>query len=228
MANKVIAVTGGFGFLGEFVVRSALGAGWTVVAIDRADEPRESFPEGAQAIGGVDMTDAEAVADLFNSIVKQHGRLDALLNIAGGFRWETLEDGHLDSWDFLYKINVKTAATACKMVLPYLKAAPAGRIVNVGAAAALKAGEGMGAYAASKSGVMRLTEALAEELKSTNVTVNAVLPSIIDTPQNRADMPDVDPDIWVKPEDLASVMLFLASDAAKAVTGALIPVTGKV
>ncbi len=228
MSDKVIAITGGFGILGEAASRTALAQGWTVVAIDRADAPRETFPDAAHAMGGSDLTDAEATADLFNRIVKTHGRLDALLNIAGGFRWETLEDGHLDSWDFLYDINLKTAATACKMALPYLKAAPAGRIVNVGAAAAVKAGMGMGAYTASKSGVMRLTEALAEELKSTDVTVNAVLPSIIDTPQNRQDMSDTDPAIWVTPDDLAAVMLFLASDAAKAITGALVPVTGKV
>lgn len=228
MSGKVIAISGGFGILGEAAVQAALSKGWTVVAIDRAEAPRETFPDGVDQRGGVDLTDAEATADLFNAIVEKHGRLDALLNIAGGFRWETLEDGSIDSWDFLYDINVKTAATACKMALPYLKAAPSGRIVNVGAAGALKAGTGMGAYAASKSGVMRLTEALAEELKSTNVTVNAVLPSIIDTPQNRQDMPDTDPDIWVKPADLASVMLFLASDEARAITGALLPVTGRV
>lgn len=228
MSGKVIAITGGFGILGEAAVRLAGKQGWTVVAIDRAEKPRDTFPDGVDAHGGVDLTDAEATADLFNAIVEKHGRLDALLNIAGGFRWETLEDGSIESWDFLYEINVKTAATACKMALPYLKAAPSGRIVNVGAAGAVKAGMGMGAYAASKAGVMRLTEALAEELKSTAVTVNAVLPSIIDTPQNRQDMPDTDPDIWVKPDDLAAVMLFLASDDARAITGALLPVTGKV
>jgi len=228
MSGKVIAITGGFGILGEAAARAALAQGWTVVAIDRAEAPRDSFPTDAHAMGGSDLTDAEATADLFNAIVKAHGRLDALLNIAGGFRWETLEEGNLESWDFLYDINLKTAATACKMALPYLKAAPAGRIVNVGAAAAVKAGMGMGAYTASKSGVMRLTEALAEELKSTQVTVNAVLPSIIDTPQNRQDMPDTDPSIWVTPDDLAAVMLFLASDGAKAITGALLPVTGRV
>ncbi len=228
MSGKVIAITGGFGILGEAAVRRAKKQGWIVVAIDRADAPRETFPGGVDQRGGMDLTDAEATADLFNAVVGKHGRLDALLNIAGGFRWETLEDGMIGSWDFLYDINVKTAVTACKMALPYLKAAPAGRIVNVGAAGAVKAGMGMGAYAASKAGVMRLTEALAEELKSTNVTVNAVLPSIIDTPQNRQDMPDTDPEIWVKPDDLASVMLFLASDEARAITGALLPVTGKV
>lgn len=228
MSGKVIAISGGFGILGEAAVRLAKKQGWTVVAIDRADAPRETFPTGIDQRSGIDLTDAEAAADLFNAIVEEHGRLDALLNIAGGFRWETLEAGTIESWDFLYDINVKTAATACKMALPYLKAAPTGRIVNVGAAGAVKAGMGMGAYAASKAGVMRLTEALAEELKSTAVTVNAVLPSIIDTPQNRQDMPDTDPEIWVKPEDLAAVMLFLASEEARAITGALLPVTGKV
>jgi NAD(P)-dependent dehydrogenase (short-subunit alcohol dehydrogenase family) len=228
MSGKVIAITGGFGILGEAAVKGALDQGWTVVAIDRADAPRDGFPAGVDQRGGVDMTDEKTAADLFQAIVETHGRLDALLNIAGGFRWETLAEGSLESWDFLYNINVKTTATACRMALPYLEAAPAGRIVNVGAAGAVKAGMGMGAYAASKAGVMRLTEALAEELKGTNVTVNAVLPSIIDTPQNRKDMPDTDPDIWVKPADLAAVMLFIASDAARAMTGALVPVTGKV
>jgi NAD(P)-dependent dehydrogenase (short-subunit alcohol dehydrogenase family) len=155
------------------------------------------------------------------------GRLDALLNIAGGFRWQTLEDGDLGVWDALYAINVKTAATACKAALPHLVASGDGAIVNVGAAGALKAAAGMGAYAASKGGVMRLTESLAEELKG-RVRVNAVLPSIIDTPANRKDMADADVSKWVAPDDLAEVMLFLASPSAKAVTGALVPVTGGV
>ena len=112
--------------------------------------------------------------------------------------------------------------------MPYLQNSAVGRIVNVGAAGAVKAGLGMGAYAASKSGVMRLTEALAEETKAGTVNVNAVLPSIIDTPQNRADMPDANPADWVSPDDLAEVVLFLCSDASRAMTGALVPVTGRV
>ena len=121
-----------------------------------------------------------------------------------------------------------TAATASRAAIPHLKKSAAGRIVNVGANAALKAGMGMGAYAASKAGVHALTQSLAEELKGDNITVNAVLPSILDTAANRADMPKTDPAIWVKPEDLAAVILFLASEAATAVTGALVPVTGRV
>ncbi len=163
----------------------------------------------------------DAAADRF-------GGIDALLNVAGGFRWETLEAGSWETWHTLFKLNVLTATNASRAAIPHLKRSPAGRIVNVGANGAVKAAAGMGAYAASKAGVHKLTESLAEELKADGVTVNAVLPSIIDTPANRADMPKANFAAWVAPADLAAVMLFLASDAARAVTGALIPVTGRV
>ena len=155
------------------------------------------------------------------------GGLDALVNIAGAFRWETLADGDPETWDLLYRINLRTAVAASKAALAHLPDGR-GRIVNIGAASALKAGAGVGAYTASKSGVMRFTESLAEELKPRGITVNALLPSIIDTPPNRADMPDADFSRWVKPEQLAGVIVFLLSDAASAITGALIPVTGRV
>ena len=161
------------------------------------------------------------------SIKAKFGRLDALLNIAGGFQWDTIADGKVESWDRMYAMNLKTALNACKAALPYLLASGAGRIVNVGAGSALHAASGMGPYAASKSAVHRLTESLADELKLKGVTVNAVLPSIIDTAQNRRDMPKADFSRWVAPADLAAVMLFLASDEAKAVTGALIPRAAK-
>src|SRR5262249_9633259 len=148
--------------------------------------------------------------------------------IAGGFAWETHEAGSAETWRRLFWMNVETAANACRAAIPHLKASAAGRIVNVGANGAVKAAAGMGPYAASKAGVRRLTEALAEELKGAGVTVNAVLPSIIDTPANRADMPKADFSTWVRPEELAAVMLFLASEAASGVTGALVPVTGRV
>ena len=119
------------------------------------------------------------------------GGIDVLVNIAGAFRWETLAAGKLETWDFLYSVNLKTAVCACKAVLPHLSSQH-GRIINIGANAAAKAGAGMGAYTASKAGIAKLTEALAEELKDQGVTVNAVLPSVIDTPANRADMPNAD------------------------------------
>jgi NAD(P)-dependent dehydrogenase (short-subunit alcohol dehydrogenase family) len=128
----------------------------------------------------------------------------------------------------MFALNLTTALNATRAALPHLKQSPEGRIVNVGANAAVKSAAGMGAYAASKSGVHRLTESLAEELKSTSVTVNAVLPSILDTEQNRKDMPGADPAKWVQPTDLARVMLFLAAPESRAITGALIPVTGRV
>ncbi|MFA5938906.1 MAG: SDR family NAD(P)-dependent oxidoreductase [Sinimarinibacterium sp.] len=223
LKDKVIVITGALGALGRGVAEAAAAAGATVVAVDRVDgQP----PRGAQAWPALDLGDAQATLIALAAIAARHGRIDALVNIAGGFRWETLADGSPDTWDQLYQINVRTAVNACRGALPHLGAG--GRIVNIGAAGAVKAAAGMGAYAASKAGVARLTEALAEELKDREITVNAVLPSIIDTPANRADMPSADHSRWVRPQELAEVILFLLSGRASAVTGALIPVTGRV
>ncbi len=224
MAERVIAVTGGHGALGRAVVEAALADGLKVAVIDHA---AGAVPEGVLAIDGVDLTDADAAGRAVEAAADRFGRLDALLNIAGGFVWQTVDDAE-PAWDRMYALNVKTALNASRGALPWLKRSDEGRIVNVGANAALKSAAGMGAYAASKAGVHRLTESLAEELKATSVTVNAVLPSILDTPQNRADMPDADPSKWVRPPDLARVMLFLASPESRAITGALIPVVGRV
>jgi len=223
MARSVI-VTGGFGILGAAVVATFAAAGDKVSRIDFAPEAREPLA-GALDIGGVDLTDAQATEAALGKVVAAHGGIDVLVNVAGGFTWETLEGGSLESWARMQAMNLTTAATITQLALPRLKASAAGRVVNIGAGAAIKAGAGMGAYAASKSGVHRLTEALAEELSGTSVTVNAVLPSIIDTPTNRADMPDADFTNWVQPQAIADVIGFLASDAARAITGALIPVT---
>jgi NAD(P)-dependent dehydrogenase (short-subunit alcohol dehydrogenase family) len=162
-------------------------------------------------------------------VVKEAGRLDGLINVAGGFHWETLAGGTLDSWDSMYRINLRTAVVSCQAALPYLlQRGGGGRIVNVGAMGAVKASAGMGAYAASKAGVAKLTEALADELKDRGITVNAILPSILDTPKNRVDMPQADFTRWVAPVEAAEVIAFLVSDEARAVTGALIPVVGRV
>ncbi|RZJ05792.1 MAG: SDR family NAD(P)-dependent oxidoreductase [Brevundimonas sp.] len=225
MSDRVIAVTGGHGALGRAVVEAALADGLKVAIVDHASG--QSAPEGALELGGVDLTDPASAAQAIAAVVARFGRLDALLNIAGGFVWQTTDDD-APAWDRMHALNVNTTLNATRAALPHLKASPEGRIVNVGANGALKSAAGMGAYAASKSGVHRLTESLAEELKSTSVTVNAVLPSILDTAQNRADMPDADPSKWVAPADLARVILFLASPESRAVTGALIPVVGKV
>ena len=228
LQNQHVLVTGGFGTLGIAVVRAALAAGARVTAVDRATVPATDAPAGARLVGDVDLADAATAAATFDRIAAAGGGLDALVNVAGTFRWETVEGGSPDTWDLLYRVNLRTAVAASKAALPHLIARGGGSIVNVGAGAAAKAGAGMGAYAASKSGVARLTEALAEELKDRAITVNAVLPSIIDTPPNRADMPKADFDRWVKPAQLADVIVFLLSSQARAVTGALIPVSGRV
>ena len=226
MAGRVIVITGAFGVLGSAVAEAAAGQGDRVALIDFAKDG--AAPDGALKLGGVDLMDATQAGAAMDAAAAHFGGIDALLNIAGGFAWQTLEGGPLDTWSALYRLNVLTAATASRAALPHLKKSAAGRIVNVGANAALKAAAGMGAYAASKAGVHALTQSLAEELKGDDITVNAVLPSIIDTPANRTDMPKTDPAIWVKPDDLAAVMLFLASEGATATTGALVPVTGRV
>jgi len=224
LKDKRIIITGAFGTLGAAVVRAALDAGVKVAAVDRAPAPSDLG--GAHGFGGVDLSDAASAKDAIDAAAETLGGLDALVNIAGAFRWETVGDGKLETWDLLYRINLRTAVAASQAALPHLR--EGGRIVNIGANSALKAGAGVSAYTASKSGVMRFTESLAEELKERGITVNAVLPSIIDTPPNRADMPKADFDRWVKPQQLADVILFLVSDQASAITGALIPVVGRV
>ncbi len=223
MAQSVI-VTGGFGALGQVVAKAFADRGDKVARIDFAPQAASELP-GALDIGGVDLTDHAATQAALDKVVAANGGIDVLVNIAGGFTWETLEDGSLDSWGKMHAMNVTTAATITRLALPELKKSAQGRVINMGAGGAVKAGMGMGAYAASKAGVHKLTEALAEELADSSVTVNAVLPSIIDTPTNRKDMPDADPKGWVTPQGIADVMLFLASPASAAVTGALIPTT---
>ena len=225
MSERVIAVTGGHGVLGRAVVEAALAEGCGVAVIDHASG--HAVPDGVLELGGVDLTDPASAKAAIDAVVARFGRLDALLNIAGGFVWQATDDVE-PAWERMFRLNLTTALNASRAALPHLKASPEGRIVNVGANAAIRSAAGMGAYAASKAGVHRLTESLAEELKETSVTVNAVLPSILDTAQNRKDMPDADPAKWVRPSDLAAVMLFLASPASRAITGALIPVTGRV
>jgi NAD(P)-dependent dehydrogenase (short-subunit alcohol dehydrogenase family) len=197
-----------------------------VAGIDHATSQRP--PTGTRIeLGGVDLTDAAQAKKAIDAAAAHFGRLDALINIAGGFVFETVADGTDKSWQRMHAMNLLTALNASHAALPHLAREAKGRIVNIGAMGALQAGAGMGPYAASKAGVHRLTEALAAEWKG-KVTVNAVLPSTIDTAANRASMPKADFTKWVSPLELAEVILFLASDAASAVTGALIPVVGRV
>jgi 3-oxoacyl-[acyl-carrier protein] reductase len=226
MDGKVIVVTGASGALGKVVAEAALARRARVAGLDHAAS--KIPPTGNRIeLGGVDLSDAAQAKKAVDAIAAHFGRLDALINIAGGFAFETVADGDPRTWQRMYALNVLTALNASRSAIPHLIASPAGRIVNVGAMGALQAGAGMGAYAASKAAVHRLTEALAAEWKG-KITVNAVLPSTIDTPANRASMPGADFSKWVRPQELAEVILFLASDGASAVTGALLPVNGRV
>ena len=226
MDGDVVVITGASGALGSVVARMAAERGARLALIDHGR--RGGGPDGAFALGGVDLSDFRQAEAALSSVRDRMGAVHVLLNLAGGFAFEKLEDGDPATWERMFRLNLTTAVNASKAALPHLLESGAGRIVSVGAASVLKAGPGMGPYAASKSGVLKLTESLAEELKDRNVTVNAVLPSIIDTPQNRAEMGEKNAPKWVKAEELAEVILFLASRRARAVTGALAPVTGRV
>ncbi len=235
MANssegKVAVVTGAFGVLGSAVARKFAALGARVALIDVAPQPSaelaREFGGRHLLLGGVDLADYEATRKAMAATSMRFGGIDILANVAGGFRWEKLEDGDVETWDQLYAMNLRTAVVSCKAALPALLERSTGRIVNIGAGAAAKAKAGMGAYTASKAGVQRLTEALSEEFKDRGITVNAILPGTIDTPRNRLDMPDADFSRWVAPESIAEVIAFLASDAGAAVTGAAIPVFGR-
>lgn len=222
MSARSIIVTGAFGHLGSAVADHFEALGDRVARIDYA-----AAPEGAPAhhIGGVDLADGDAAHAAFRAACDRFGPPSVLVNIAGGFVWETLADGGPATWEKMFRINALTAATMCKVALPVLAEQDGAAIVNIGAAAAGKADAGMGAYAASKAAVARLTESLAAELAGKDVTVNAVLPTIIDTPANRKDMPDADTANWVSPAEIAKVIAFLASAGARCISGASIPVS---
>ena len=226
MEAKIVVVTGASGALGKVVAEMALGRGARVAAVDHAASQIETTANRIE-LGGVDLTDAAQAKKAIDAAAAHFGRLDALINIAGGFAFEAVAEGDPKTWQRMYALNVLTALNASQAAIPHLAGSVAPRIINVGAMGALQAGAGMGAYAASKAAVHRLTEALAAEWKG-KITVNAVLPSTIDTPANRASMPKADFKKWVTPQELAEVMLFLLSDAASAVTGALLPVSGRV
>lgn len=226
MKGKVIAITGANGALGKIVADTALARGARLAAIDHAPSHQNATSDYIR-IGGIDLSDEMQARQAIDATADHFGRLDVLVNVAGGFSFETVAEGDAQTWRRLYALNALTAVNASRASLPYLVASGAGRIINIGAMSALHAGAGMGPYAASKAGVHRLTEALASEFKG-RITVNAVLPSIIDTAANRASMPKEDFSRWVTPQEVAEVILFLASDAASGITGALIPVAGRI
>lgn len=227
MQDKVIIVTGAAGALGQQVALTLAAMGARLMLVDLNQPPWDGDTD-AVSIGNVDLTDPEHAAEVVNQTLEYFGQVDGVVNIAGGFIWQTQSEASLETWDMQYAINVQTTVNMCQALLTPFLEQQQGVIVNVGAAAAAKAAAGMGAYAAAKSGVLRLTEAISAEHKLDGIRANAVLPTILDTPANRDAMPDSDPATWVSTESLAGVIAFLLSDAARDIHGSGIPVTGLV
>jgi NAD(P)-dependent dehydrogenase (short-subunit alcohol dehydrogenase family) len=230
-ADRVALVTGASGALGSVVARRLLAAGARLVLPDRDPEKlRASFPEMDGEIvltQACDVTDPGSVAALVRAGEERFGRIDLLCNIAGGFRGGSpVHATEIATWDFLMSLNARSVFLVCRAAAPALLRAGGGRIVNVASRGALAGDAGVAAYSASKAAVLRLTESLSAELKEKGVRVNAVLPGTIDTAANRAAMPDADTGRWVEADALADVILFLLSDAARAIHGAALPVYG--
>jgi NAD(P)-dependent dehydrogenase (short-subunit alcohol dehydrogenase family) len=229
---KTCLITGAAGNLGRAVGAAFASAGASLVLLDRDDKSLRAA-HGNQAERslalGVDLLDAGAVAKAVRIAVDRFGRIDILCNIAGGFRMgHPVHETPEDTWELMLDLNARSVINTARAVVPGMLVAGHGKIINIAALAGLGGKANMGAYSASKSAVIRLTESMSAELREKGINVNCVLPSIIDTPQNRAAMPKADPWRWVAPEALAEVILFLASDAARAIHGAAIPVTGLV
>ena len=215
--GKRVVVTGSAGVLGGAVADAFHRAKADVMGVDIV----RTTPAHRSMVA--DLTDPDGA----KRAVEEIGHIDVLANIAGGFAMgESVAETSDETWDFMFNLNARTVLNMVRAVVPGMRDQGAGRIINIGARAALRGAGAMGAYCASKSVVLRLTESLADELKADGVNVNCILPSIIDTPRNREDMPQADFSKWVKPGDIAAVVMFLASDAASAIHGASIPVEG--
>lgn len=232
-SDRIVVVTGAAGNLGSAVAEAFEAAGAKLVLVDhKPDRLPRLFPELAGSedhylATSVDLTDEAAVQEMVREALERFGHIDVLVNAAGGYRAGTpVHETPLDTWDFMLNLNARTAFIASRAVIPAMLEQGMGKIINVGSRAALQGGAKAAAYSASKSVVMRLTESMSAELKKSGINVNCVLPGTIDTPQNREAMPRADTSRWVPPEALADVILFLASDAARAVHGAAIPVYG--
>ncbi|MGB1536660.1 MAG: SDR family oxidoreductase [Pseudomonadales bacterium] len=228
--DQVVVVTGGAGALGQAVVEHFGSRGARVVAVDySATLLTEALGEQTASCQHrvCDLTDREACRDLTASLLDQRGRIDVLCNIAGGFQMgEAVHETSDATWNFLFDLNTKAVIYMTQNVIPAMVSKGFGKVINVGAVAANRGQANMGAYLASKAATERLTESLAEEVRHQGVNVNCVLPSVIDTPKNREDMPDAQFEHWVPTSKLADVIGFLASDAASAVHGAAVPVRG--
>jgi NAD(P)-dependent dehydrogenase (short-subunit alcohol dehydrogenase family) len=233
--DKVAMITGPAGNLGNAVAKAFQQAGAKLVLVDRhPDRLEELFPELADSPNhflapSVDVTDPEAVAAMVAEALKTLGRVDVLVNTVGGYKaGDPVHEMEVDTLDYMFDLNVRSVFNVSHAVIPSMLEQEAGKIVNIAAKPGLQGGKNTSAYSAAKSAVIRLTESMAAELKRKGVNVNCVLPSIIDTPSNRKYMSNATHSRWVTPESLAEVIMFLASDTARDIHGAAIPVYGTV
>lgn len=228
--SSLIVVTGAAGALGRAVAQAFLDQGDAVLLVDYNESALRAAYEdapGEKTFVVADLTDGPATQAALEQALQAHGPATVLCNIAGGFDMGQEVHATDDAvWQRMLDMNVSTTLNACRAIVPGMLAAGRGKIINVAAAAATRGQPAMGAYCASKSVVARITESMAAELREKGVNVNAVAPSIIDTPANRGAMPDADPSKWVSTAQLADVVSFLASDRASAIHGAVIPVVG--
>jgi NAD(P)-dependent dehydrogenase (short-subunit alcohol dehydrogenase family) len=228
--NDVVMITGATGNLGRATASAFARQGARLCLLARKLDDVEGYrKEGAGDVLAcpADLMEAKAIDAAVAKAVERFGQIDVLCNIAGGFAMgEAVHEIDAKGWARMMELNAGSVLRMAHAVVPHMLARKSGRIVNVGAYGALGGKAQMGAYIASKSAVIRLTESMAAELRDGGINVNCVLPSIIDTPENRAAMPKANPAKWVAPEDLAAVILFLASPAARAVHGAALPVVG--
>ena len=221
LQGKVLVVTGGTGALGRVVTPLLSHAGGKVIMIDRSSPLHgQSNQRGFAA----DVTDETDVSRVVNDVIKREGRLDVLINLVGGFASGHATETDLTVWQNMLTLNVTAAFVLSKAVIPHMVAQKAGRIIHIAAKAAIDPFPGAAAYIISKASLVSLIQVLALELSDTGVTVNGILPSTIDTPANRTSMPTADPSKWVRPESIAQILVFLASDRADQINGALIPV----
>jgi NAD(P)-dependent dehydrogenase (short-subunit alcohol dehydrogenase family) len=230
-SNRTVVITGAAGNLGQALAKGFAAAGANVVLVDLdANRLKSAFGADSEkrSLVAANLLKREEAQRAIDVARQRFRKIDVLCNIAGGFRMgEAVHETSDETWDFLFNLNVRTLLNMVRAAVPALIEAGAGKVVNVGAAGALRGGAMMGAYAAAKSVVIRLTEAMSAELRERNINVNCVLPTIIDTPENRAAMPDADPTRWVAPADLAMTIMYLASDNARAIHGAAVPVAGR-
>jgi NAD(P)-dependent dehydrogenase (short-subunit alcohol dehydrogenase family) len=231
--NQTVLITGAAGALGSVVAHAYADAGASVILFDnRAGRLQETCGDLAESPGNlimapVDLTDAKSVARAVNQAIEHAGQIDSLINLAGGYQaGDPLHETSLETWEFMLDLNARSVFLMCRAVVPHMLESGDGRIVNIGARPGLKGAKDATAYSASKSAVIRITESLSAEVKASGIRVNCMIPGVIDTTQNRETMPGANTENWVRPQELANVIMFLTSDAASAIHGAVIPAYG--